>query len=625
MKSDDNRSMEIGEDGMHLQERLTGSDEKYWILVENSFDIIYSLNQYGEFTFLSNAWTELLGHGIGDAIGRSFKPYVHPEDVHMLQEFFDEMKATGKRSGVTDYRLIHKDGTWHWFTTNAAPVWDREGKLLGYTGTARDITTRKKLSNDLYLEKEYFRATLLSVGDAVISTDSQGNVSLMNHVAQILTGWTYEEALGKPLENILDVKEERSGRQVGNLAKSVMEIGEVLRPDNMILTSRKSRNFYIEVSPAPIRSRDGAITGAVIVFNDITEKRTREKEIEFLSFNDHLTGLYNRRYFDDSIRRLDTDRNLPFSVLVVDINGLKLINDSFGHEKGDCLIRTVGKVLKNNCRAEDIVARTGGDEFAILLPKTSEKDADLIANRINESMKEEWVDQGIIISTSIGSGTKNNEDESIFDALRDADMKMYKIKAQTGKEMRLKTVELILGIVVKKYFYEDKHLKTVSKLAKRLAAEMKLGQREIREAELAGRFHDIGKISAPAEILNKAGELDPNEAEMVRRHPVTGYQILKNVDEYSHIAEAVLYHHERYDGKGYPSGLRGGDIPLISRIINVVDAYEAMTSTRSYKEKMSHEEALMELRRCSGKQFDSRIVNVFIEKVANRLEGGFNG
>ncbi|MFO7887235.1 MAG: HD domain-containing protein, partial [Eubacteriales bacterium] len=274
----------------------------------------------------------------------------------------------------------------------------------------------------------------------------------------------------------------------------------------------------------------------------------------------------------------------------------------------------VAEILKKSCRKDDIICRAGGDEIAVLLPRTNSYRAEEIKNKIQEETNNNVVESAII-SLAAGFATKNEEDKNILEVYKEADNQMYKQKTKNGKIMRSKTIENVLLNINNKYDNEQIHSQRVSQYCEKIAIAMNLNKREIEDAKIAGTLHDIGKIVVSPNVLNKIGKLTKDEWEEIKRHVSTSYQILKNVDEYSYLAKAVLYHHEKLDGTGYPEGLKEDDIPLLSKIISVADAYEAMTATRPYQKIKSKEEAVEELKKYSGTQFDKNIVDIFINKV----------
>jgi len=347
---------------------------------------------------------------------------------------------------------------------------------------------------------------------------------------------------------------------------------------------------------------------------DVTDLKKNQEKIEYLSFHDHLTGLYNRRYMEDSMKRLDTKRNYPLCLMSLDVNGLKLTNDAFGHDAGDKLLKNVAHILEKTCRRTDIIGRFGGDEFVILLTNTNKNQAEEIKKRITDEALKSNFDL-VIISLAIGYSIKDSENEDVFDKLKEADNYMYKDKVSQGREMRNRTLNIVINNINDKCKEEQFHRERVSKHCELLAEKMKMDEKDRLDLRAAGMLHDIGKVLISKKILNKKEELDKEEVEIMKKHSETGYQILKNVYEYSHLAEWILHHHERWDGKGYPKGLSKTEIPLMSRIISVADAYESMTTKRLNKKSKTKQEALEILKKEKEKQFDPEIVDIFIDYI----------
>jgi diguanylate cyclase (GGDEF)-like protein len=353
--------------------------------------------------------------------------------------------------------------------------------------------------------------------------------------------------------------------------------------------------------------------GVLSIVRDITEQKLNQIRIEKLSYHDQLTGLYNRRFYEEEQRRLDVPRNLPLSVMMLDVNGLKLTNDAFGHFAGDQLLLHVTKVIKEHCRLDDIIARIGGDEFIVLLPKTDITEAKKIADRIRKGTVAQKMDN-VVISVSIGCASKTSEEQSVSDIFIRAEDQMYREKLTESQSMRNKTIQVIIKTLNEKSSREKVHSDQVAKLCNKIGKAMYLDDQTLSELVTAGQLHDIGKIAIRDEILNKSGRLTDQEYEEVKKHSESGYLILKSVDAYSSLAEDILSHHERWDGQGYPRGLKTTEIPLIARIISVADAYEAMISQSLYKATYNHKEARAELRKYAGTQFDPEIVRIFLEQ-----------
>ena len=369
-----------------------------------------------------------------------------------------------------------------------------------------------------------------------------------------------------------------------------------------------------------IKDSDGTITGLWGAAQDITERKRVEKELLYLSYHDHLTGLYNRRKLEEKLKELDIKSNLPLSIIMCDVNGLKLVNDSFGHDAGDLLLKAAAKIITKACRKEDIVARMGGDEFVIVLPRTTENETVQVANAIKELASKEKV-SNIELSISYGYDTKVQETQSIIEVIANAENHMYRHKLYERSSIRSKTIDLIMTTLFEKSNREAMHSSRVSNICQSIASKLNFTKDAVSQMRIAGLIHDIGKIGVDENILNKPGRLTLEEKRDVERHPEIGWKILSSTTEFSELAQFVLNHHENWDGTGYPNGLKGDAIQLEARIISVADSYDAMTSERSYKTGMSKEAAIVELKRCSGTQFDPDIVDVFVNMVLLETSG----
>jgi len=344
---------------------------------------------------------------------------------------------------------------------------------------------------------------------------------------------------------------------------------------------------------------------------DISERLEIEKKNLYLSYHDVLTGIYNRRFYEEEVRRLDTERNLPISIIIGDVNGLKLINDAFGHMKGDELLVKAAGAIRAACRKDDIIARWGGDEFIILLPKTDSLMAENIEKRIILLYSNEHVNS-IQLSISFGHATKYVSETSLSSILKEAEDSMYKNKIAQKESVRGNAINTIISALHEKNPREEQHSKRVAEISELIARKAALSETEIYRIKIIGLLHDIGKIAIDENILNKNGKLIPEEYEHIKKHPEIGYRILSSSHEMKEICDCVLSHHERWDGKGYPRGLKGEEIPKISRIIAIADAYDAMISNRPYRNAMTQEEALQEIKKNAGTQFDPELVNVFV-------------
>ena len=366
----------------------------------------------------------------------------------------------------------------------------------------------------------------------------------------------------------------------------------------------------------------------ILLFSDITEIKENNLKIaesdvtenniiylidkERLYYRDKLTGLYNKNFFEEELQRLDTKRQLPISIIMGDINGLKLINDAFGHGMGDATLRKAAEIMSQSFREEDIVSRIGGDEFVVMLPRTSEETAMEIVNRIKEKCDRNHLDF-LKISISFGVASKTENDEDIIRVLKKAEDRMYFKKLKESKEAKFSMIKFLKSRLSKITYETRSHYERLKSLTLMMANALNLSDHEKEELRLLCEFHDIGKIGVSKSILQKEGSLDNEEWENVKRHSEIGYYIAREFREAKPIDELILIHHERWDGKGYPGLFKETEIPIVARVFAIADAYDVMVNDRPYKSLMTKHEALDEIRNQAGKQFDPHISELFIK------------
>jgi len=348
------------------------------------------------------------------------------------------------------------------------------------------------------------------------------------------------------------------------------------------------------------------------IIMDITDRKKAEEEIRYLSFYDRLTGLYNRAFFEEELIRMDTERQLPISLIMGDLNGLKLINDSMGHQEGDKLLIKAGEILKKSCRREDIVARWGGDEFIILLPGCDSEAGLRIIENIQEICKSDN-DFPIEISISLGLACKSHSNQNMQEIIKEAEDKMYRNKLLEARSTRSSFISSLEKTLWAKSHETQEHCMLLQEMALEIGYMADLSEGELSKLKMLAYFHDIGKIAIPNAILNKPGKYSPEEWETLKRHSEIGYRIALSSPELAPVAEAILFHHEHWDGQGYPIGLKGEEIPLMSRIIAIVDAYSVLINGRPYQKPVSSEDAWIEIARCAGSQFDPELVEKAME------------
>jgi diguanylate cyclase (GGDEF)-like protein/putative nucleotidyltransferase with HDIG domain len=353
---------------------------------------------------------------------------------------------------------------------------------------------------------------------------------------------------------------------------------------------------------------------------------------------DQLTTLSNRRGFRELLD-LDLERarrgEAEMTVLVGDLDRFKEVNDRSGHQVGDAALQRVARVLSEGKRQIDSAARVGGEEFALILPDTSQDGAFVLAERLRCALRDEFAEDSVPITISFGLATYPLHGETASSLLRAADEALYAAKA-SGRNRTVRHSPLLRDLarsdagggdiegerflavmldlaeaVDLRFSGSARHSETVGRYAEMMARELGLSERRVMRVRLAGMLHDIGKVGIPDSILRKPGPLTEEELTIIRRHPELGMQILEH-PSLADVRAWVGAHHERPDGLGYPLGLCGDALPLEPRIVAVADAYEAMTSDRSYRDSIGHAGAQAELRRCAGSQFDRRVVEAFL-------------
>lgn len=358
---------------------------------------------------------------------------------------------------------------------------------------------------------------------------------------------------------------------------------------------------------------------------ELAERRQAEKKLRFISYHDALTGLYNRAFFKKEMARLEAQTRAA-GIILCDVDGLKLINDTLGHEQGDLLLNAAADIIKRNLRSIDIAARIGGDEFAILLPEADLMMLEDICRQIRLAVDAYNADHlELPLSMSIGyaaSGNSRDERLTMDEIFREADDNMYREKLHRSRSSRSAIVKALLNALNVRDFITEGHGDRMQSLAGDLAAALALSERRISDIKLLAQFHDIGKVGIPNRILFKKGHLTLKEQAEMQRHADIGYRIAQSVSDLIPISDFILKHHEWWNGNGYPIGLKGEEIPLECRILAIVDAFDAMTSDRPYRKAMPVSEAIAELRRYAGVQFDPVLVGLFCEMVEKRNRGG---
>lgn len=365
------------------------------------------------------------------------------------------------------------------------------------------------------------------------------------------------------------------------------------------------------------KNRAGQVIRSVGMVQDITERKLYESKLKYLSLHDQLTDLYNRTYFEEELKRLNKSREYPITIISADLDGLKLINDTLGHYEGDKMLIACAKILKSSLRQSDLLSRIGGDEFAAILPRTDAETGEIVYGRIKDKIDEfNQSNASLPLSISLGIATAKNPDhESLFDLLKTADDYMYREKLYHRSSNRNQVVHALMVALSERDFIAEGHADRVQELCNKMGVRAGLNSRQLSDLALLAQVHDLGKVGIPDQILFKPGPLDEEEWIVMKMHPEKGYRIASASPDLAVVAELILKHHEHYDGSGYPMGLAGEEIPVECRILSIVDAYDAMTNNRPYSKAKSGEEAITEIKKFTGSQFDPLLVEIFVDII----------
>jgi diguanylate cyclase (GGDEF)-like protein/putative nucleotidyltransferase with HDIG domain len=424
--------------------------------------------------------------------------------------------------------------------------------------------------------------------------------------------WTWESHLKQGISSVVYLPLSVADRIIGTL----------------VLASRKP-NAY---SRSQIRLLEKvALQIAAPIENAQLYARAEQK-----SRIDELTGLYNRRHFEERLKEeiaRHSRHDDSFSIFMVDLDNFKTYNDVYGHPAGDSLLGQIGTIIKRCVRDADQAFRYGGDEFVVILPQTAKGDAYVVAERVRQQIADEMEKKSVTVTCSIGLASYPADGVIAGELVAGADSALYYAKWTGGnrtyfsskaaseppddgrihgKRDGLSAVYALVSVVEARDPYVYGHSRKVNTYAVALAEAIGLSPDEVSRVSTAALLHDIGKIGIPDEVLNKKTKLSKENWETIKAHPRLGTNIVSNIPQLVSCADSILHHHERWDGNGYPEGLKGDQIPLESRILAIADTFEAMSAARPYRPAFSREEVIEELRKCSGTQFDPNLVEVFI-------------
>ena len=611
------------------EEALRESQEHYWDLFENANDLIYIHDLKGRFTSINKNAEQLSGYTREEALQRSFLDVVAPEDAETAGTTIVRDIFKG-RIPTYELDIITKSG-------NRVPLEIRprllykNGKPYAVQGIARDITERKLMENQLRATNQRLLDIIEFLPDATFVIDRNQKVIAWNRATEEMTGLNKKDIIGQgeyayaipfygyPRPMLLDLITV-SDEDMKKHYKEVRREGESLYTEIFAPGVYSGEGAYIWVKASPLFDTDGNRVGAIESIRDISQRKHYEEQLRYLSLHDKLTGLYNRNYFEEEIRRIENSRFASTGLLMCDVDGLKLVNDTLGHDAGDKLLISVARVIEKCFRADDVVARVGGDEFSIIMLRSSDTAVEAACQRVREAVdKYNSSNPDIPISLSIGFAVRNAPSLSMHEVFQAADNNMYREKLHRRQSARSAIVKTLMKALQARDFLTEGHAVRIQELVVILGENIGLPAHRITDLRLLAEFHDIGKVGISDNILFKPGPLNQEETFEMQRHPEIGHRIALSAPDLVPIADWILKHHEWWNGKGYPLGLEGEEIPMECRLLAIADAYDAMTSDRPYRKAMSKDEAISELIRCAGIQFDPYLVDLFIE-IINKEE-----
>jgi len=571
------------------------------LLRTNSIGIL-TINNEGIITSCNDAILDFSDYKREDLIGKYFtkRISISTKDIPRYIAIFKDILA-GKEAEPFQIAQNHNNGEIRFGEVYFGPILNGQAKTVGFKIIVKDITKRKELERqlkksdkkiDVFIEVSLDGIVLHS--DGVIVKTNKSFLALFNSGSQDIAGKDIMEFISD------EDAEEFSGR----ITKEDREIYKICGIKN---TGSKA---YIEASGRTITYNGKKMR--MEIFHDVTELKKAEKKIKYLKFHDSLTELYSRTYMEKILGNVYRERNLPMNFIICDLNGLKLVNDTFGYIEGDKLLKRVAKILKYCTRREDIVARWGGDEFFVLLPRSTPGEVEDVVHKIR-NICANTKDQKIPLNISIGVSARVDSSQNFREVIKEAEDNMYTNKLFERKSIYNSIIASLERMLWEKSHETKEHAQRLKGLIVKLGKSIDLPQSKLDELVLLSALHDIGKVAVPDKILLKKGKLNRDEWKVIKRHPEIGYNIAKATPQIAIVADDILAHHEWWDGSGYPQGLKGNEIPINSCITSIVDAYDVMVAGRPYREPIPAEDAKKELIRCTGTQFSPLLVDRFVK------------
>lgn len=525
--------------------------------------------------------------------------------------------VTYAETAASDYPADNRRSEAFWHVFQSAVIVGCILLLLCVIYRMYGAVLKAKAAEEILAESERNKEILLSHIPGIAyrcNYDDKWTMQYLSAGCYELTGYHPKDLLNNSKLSFNDIICEKYRPVLWNEWARIIEAKTDFKYEYEIKTAAGDRKWVVEMGQ-PVIDKNGEAAALEGIIIDITEPKLATERIQHMAEHDYLTDLYNRMYFEDAKLSLEKQGVVPVSVILADINGMCLINDAFGQAEGDILITKTAELIRRCCGEECIIARTGGDEFTILAPGSDDEAADRLVRRIKDDCdycNSLNLKPGVLLNLSIGYGVKRTADQTLDTAQKEAEEFLSRHKILERKSHHNAVLSSIMATMYARSYETEEHAERLIKLSRRIGDQMDLSEKNLVDLELLSILHDIGKIGIDDRILNKPGPLTHEEWAAMKKHPEIGYRIAMSASEFQSVAELILCHHERWDGKGYPQGLKGEEIPLQSRIIAIADAYDAMTEDRVYRKGITHEEALEEIKANAGTQFDPVIAELFI-------------
>ncbi|TYO94478.1 PAS domain S-box protein [Desulfallas thermosapovorans] len=577
--------------------------KKYQILFQSARDIILFVRTDGLIIEANEAAVQAYGYTKEELLHTSIYDLRADQNVSLINSQMEKARTSGI---LFETQHKRKDGSVFAVEVSSRGVVIGSEQVL--LSIIRDITERKLAEEALCKSENMYRAIFETTASAKIIIEGDGTISLANKEFEKLSGYSKAELEGT--KKWMDfVKPDDLQRMYKYHIMRRVDPGSAPNNYEFKFVNRYGMVKDILMSVDMIPETNQSVASML----NITTRKENERKLAYVSLHDALTGLYNRSYFEQEMQRLEKEKISPVGIILCDVDGLKLFNDTLGHKAGDKILKSAAGVLKNSFRKEDIIARIGGDEFAVLLPHCTEQNIKNTISRIEKAIeKHNKYNQERHLSMSMGFAISHEAELNLNDLFKEADNNMYRQKLYHSQSSRSAIVNALMKALEARDYITEGHADRLQTFVSRLAVEIGLPEHKITSLRLLAQFHDIGKVGIPDRILLKEGPLTPEEYTEMQRHCEIGYRIAQSAPDLNHIADWILKHHEWWNGNGYPLGLKGEEIPLECRILAIADAFDAMTSDRPYRKAMTQGEALKELKKCAGIQFDPELVDKFM-------------